>query len=100
MVSLHTLELAHNLWVQLRASPRFLNAPRVFAGIGLFTHHNYRKRLDSDIPLDPHGRPIDDMEPVPGIIALHDGYGRTSVGHAEGGTASVCPRCQLVVPCR
>jgi len=60
-------------------------------GIGLYTHHNYRKRLDSDIPLDPHGRPIDDMEPVPGSIALHDGYGRTSVGHAEGGTASTEP---------
>ena len=81
----------------LRGSPHFLKAHRVPAGIGLYTHHNYRKRLDTDIPLDPHGRPIDDMGPVPGSIALHDGYGRTSVGHAEGGTASVCPRCQLVV---
>jgi hypothetical protein len=88
------------IWVRLRASPHFLNTPRVFAGIGLFTHHNYRKRLDSDMPLDAHGRPIDDMEPVRGSIALHDGYGRTSVGHAEGGTASVCPRCHLVVPYR
>ena len=86
-----------------RVSPRLgpclspFSEHRVPAGIGLYTHHNYRKKLDTDIPLDPHGRPIDDMGPVPGSIALHDGYGRTSVGHAEGGTASVCPRCQLVV---
>jgi solute carrier family 35 protein C2 len=74
-----------------------LRVPRVSVGIGLYTHHNYRKRLESDIPLDPHGQPVDDMEPVPGSIALHDGYGRTSVGHAEADTASVRPRCQPAV---
>ncbi|KAF8482496.1 triose-phosphate transporter family-domain-containing protein [Russula ochroleuca] len=66
-------------------------------GIGLYTHHNYRKRLESDIPLDPHGQPFEDMGPVPGSIALHDSYGRTSVSHAESGTASVRPRCQAPV---
>jgi len=29
-------------------------------GIGLFTHHKYRKSIDSTVPLDAHGNPITD----------------------------------------
>ncbi|KAH9979088.1 triose-phosphate transporter family-domain-containing protein [Lactifluus volemus] len=28
-------------------------------GIALFTHHKYRKRLESDVALDAHGQPLD-----------------------------------------
>ncbi|KAH9986747.1 triose-phosphate transporter family-domain-containing protein [Russula compacta] len=61
-------------------------------GIGLFTHHNYRKRLESDVPLDPHGQPLDaegDVGLGRGSIALRDGYGMPSVAHADGGPAAV-----------
>ena len=61
-------------------------------GIGLFTHHNYRKRLESDIPLDPHGQPLDPEDDGvlgPGSIALREGYGIASAGHSDGGTAAV-----------
>ncbi|KDR75307.1 hypothetical protein GALMADRAFT_249326 [Galerina marginata CBS 339.88] len=30
-------------------------------GIGLFTHHKYRKSIDSPVPLDGHGNPITDQ---------------------------------------
>lgn len=30
------------------------------SGIGLFTYHKYRKSIDSTVPLDAHGNPIDD----------------------------------------
>jgi len=63
-------------------------------GIGLFTHHKYRKRLESDIPLDPHGQPLDPEDDGglgPGSIALRDGYDITSAGHGDGGTAALEP---------
>ncbi|KAI0295874.1 triose-phosphate transporter family-domain-containing protein [Multifurca ochricompacta] len=63
-------------------------------GIGLFTHHKYRKRLESDIPLDPHGQPLDPEDEGglgPGSIALREGYGPTQVGHADGGTTALEP---------
>ena len=44
------------------------------SGIALFTHHKYRKSLDSTVPLDAHGNPIlEDDE----MMALPDntGYG-------------------------
>jgi|SRR6266850_541777 len=66
-------------------------------GIGLFTHHNYRKRLESDIPLDSHGQPLDpeDSEGLgPGSIALRDSY---PVGHDNGGTSAV--RLGIPPPC-
>lgn len=28
------------------------------SGIALFTHHKYRKSIDSKVPLDGHGNPI------------------------------------------
>jgi hypothetical protein len=28
------------------------------SGIGLFTHHKYRKSIESTVPLDAHGNPI------------------------------------------
>ncbi|KAI9442656.1 triose phosphate transporter [Lactarius indigo] len=58
-------------------------------GIALFTHHKYRKRLESDVPLDPHGRPLDpedDAELGPGSIALRDDY-RPAPPDSDGGTA-------------
>ena len=64
----------------------------LFIGIGLFTHHKYRKRLESDIPLDPHGQPLDPEEDGglgPGSIALRDGYGITSAGRSDSGTGAV-----------
>ncbi|KAI0256433.1 triose-phosphate transporter family-domain-containing protein [Lactifluus subvellereus] len=45
-------------------------------GIALFTHHKYRKRLESDVVLDPQGQPLD-LEDEAGLgqesIALHNG---------------------------
>ncbi|KAH9163933.1 triose phosphate transporter [Lactarius sanguifluus] len=58
-------------------------------GIALFTHHKYRKRLESDVPLDPHGRPLDpedEAELGPGSIALRDDY-RPAPPDSDGGTA-------------
>jgi hypothetical protein len=66
-------------------------------GIGLFTLHNYRKRLESDIPLDSHGQPLDPEDSGglgPGSIALRDSY---PVGHGNGGTAAV--RLGIPAPC-
>ncbi|KAI9510918.1 triose-phosphate transporter family-domain-containing protein [Russula earlei] len=67
-------------------------------GIGLFTHHKYRKRLEADIPLDRRGQPLDpgdDSGLGRGSIALHDGYG---IEHVDGGgTTAVCPQYRL--PC-
>lgn len=31
-------------------------------GIGLFTHHKYRKSIESTVPLDAHGNPIVDED--------------------------------------
>ena len=30
-------------------------------GIGLFTFHKYRKTIESTIPLDAHGNPVEDI---------------------------------------
>jgi len=59
-------------------------------GIALFTHHKYRKRLESDVPLDPHGRPLDpedEPELGPGSIALRDGYSTAALDSDDGETA-------------
>jgi solute carrier family 35 protein C2 len=69
-------------------------------GIGLFTHHNYRKRLQSDIPLDPHGQPLDPEDDAglgQGSIALRDSYRERSDGHSDSGTAAVRSRYHLAV---
>jgi hypothetical protein len=85
----------------------FSHAPRLslfskvpyllIAGIALFTHHKYRKRLESDVALDAHGQPLDpDDEAVLGEegIALRDQYGPTSGGYTDHGTAVVgAQRC-------
>jgi len=89
-------EFADSLyWCRFSAAPclsNFLKPPPLCIGIGLFTHHKYRKRLESDIPLDPHGQPLDPEDDGglgPGSIALRDGYSITSAGHSDGGTAAV-----------
>jgi hypothetical protein len=82
--------------------PGSLKIYHISVGIGLFTHHKYRKRLESDIPLDPDGRPLDTEENEtlgPGSIALRDGYGITSVRHGHGGTAAVRLWHHPAVPC-
>jgi hypothetical protein len=56
----------------------------------LFTHHKYRKRLESDVPLDPHGRPLDpedESELGPGSIALRYGYSTAPLDSGDGETA-------------
>jgi hypothetical protein len=66
--------------------------PYLAAGIALFTHHKYRKRLESDVALDSHGQLLDPDEEVglgPESIALRDDYGLTLDGHMDGGTAVV-----------
>lgn len=58
-------------------------------GIALFTHHKYRRSLESDVPLDPHGHPLDpedEAELGPGSIALRDGY-RPAPPESDVGTA-------------
>ena len=94
-------EFAHSLyWCRFDAapylSPIFSKKKKrttfLRIGIGLFTHHKYRKRLESDIPLDPHGKPFDPEDDGglgPGSIALRDGYGITVARHGDGGTAAV-----------
>jgi len=62
-------------------------------GIALFTHHKYRKRLESDVPLDPHGRPLDpedESELGAGSIALRDAYG-TAPSDSDDGEAAFEP---------
>jgi hypothetical protein len=62
-----------------------------------YTHHKYRKRLESDVALDAHGQPLDpDDEAVLGEegIALRDQCGPTSGGYTDHGTAVVgAQRC-------
>ena len=36
------------------------------SGIGLFTHHKYRKSIDSKVPLDAHGNPIAEVDEMVG----------------------------------
>ena len=43
------------------------------AGIALFTYHKYRKSIDSPIPLDAHGQPIEDNDDR-GIALNEGGY--------------------------
>lgn len=33
-----------------------------YTGICLFTYHKYRKSIDSNVPLDAHGNPIEESE--------------------------------------
>ena len=70
------------------------------AGIALFTHHKYRKRLESDVALDSHGQPLDPNDGIglgPESIALHDDYGLTLDGRTDDGTVVVRALCWL--PC-
>ena len=58
----------------MRLSEFMLRSINPVSGIALFTHHKYRKSLDSTVPLDAHGNPIlEDDE----MMALPDntGYG-------------------------
>lgn len=32
------------------------------SGIGLFTHHKYRKSIESKVPLDAHGNPMAEVD--------------------------------------
>ncbi|KAF8160905.1 triose-phosphate transporter family-domain-containing protein [Crassisporium funariophilum] len=41
-------------------------------GIGLFTHHKYRKSIDSKVPLDAHGNPITDEDGMFGSVEGYD----------------------------
>jgi len=36
------------------------------SGIGLFTHHKYRKSIESKVPLDVHGNPIAEVDEIVG----------------------------------
>jgi solute carrier family 35, member C2 len=36
------------------------------SGIGLFTHHKYRKSIESKVPLDAHGNPIAEVDEIVG----------------------------------
>ena len=84
-------------WCRFSAAPCLQISQKIYTtflciGIGLFTHHKYRKRLESDIPLDPHGQPLDPEDDGglgPGSIALRDGYSTTSAGRSDSGTAAV-----------
>ncbi|KAI0259224.1 triose-phosphate transporter family-domain-containing protein [Gloeopeniophorella convolvens] len=63
-------------------------------GIALFTLHKYHTRLESNIPLDAHGQPLDTEESAgsgPGAIALRDGYTPTPLGNADGSNATLEP---------
>jgi hypothetical protein len=91
VVSLQTHRVA--AFPQHRVFSNFLKKKKNSSiGIGLFTHHKYRKRLESDIPLDPHGQPLDPEDDGglgSGSIALRDGYGIASAALGDGGTAAV-----------
>jgi hypothetical protein len=89
VVSLHDHCFGTALRGTVLSSVSHNNLCHASVGIGLFTHHNYRKRLESDIPLDSHGQPLetDDSGGLgPGSIALRDSY---PVGHGNGGTSAV-----------
>ncbi|PPQ77189.1 hypothetical protein CVT25_011035 [Psilocybe cyanescens] len=45
-------------------------------GIGLFTHHKYRKSLNSTVPLDAHGNPIVDVDDALLLPDRNEGYSR------------------------
>lgn len=52
----------------------FFLKPRL-KGIVLFTYHKYRKSLESTVPLDAHGNPVDDVdieEYTPGTFGLEE----------------------------
>jgi solute carrier family 35 protein C2 len=63
-------------------------------GIALFTWHKYKKALDSPVPLDPHGNPIEEeevlvgnghleleeTEPLAVRMSMHHERDRVSVG--------------------
>lgn len=80
------MSLFWHLFARHPSSVSHNNISHASIGIGLFTHHNYRKRLESDIPLDSHGRPLDPDDSGGGSIALRDTY---AVGHGNGGTSAV-----------
>lgn len=54
-------------------------SPELVSGIGLFTHHKYRKSIDSKVPLDGHGNPIIDDGDEEDLFAPrgHDGYAQS-----------------------
>lgn len=74
--------------------------PDLTAGIVLFTHHKYRKRLESDVALDPQGQPLDpedEAELGQESIALRDDYGLASDRHTDSGAGVVSPHYWLPV---
>ncbi|CCL99847.1 uncharacterized protein FIBRA_01871 [Fibroporia radiculosa] len=42
-------------------------------GIALYTYHKYRKSIDSNVPLDAHGIPIEDDDMLDDSVALQGG---------------------------
>lgn len=46
--------------VRVLATPLCYYSLIIEPGIGLFTYHKYRKSIDSQVPLDAHGNPIED----------------------------------------
>ncbi|KAI0823331.1 TPT-domain-containing protein [Trametes gibbosa] len=43
-------------------------------GIALYTYHKYRRSMDKNVALDPHGNPLPEEEVPSGEIALEGGY--------------------------
>ncbi|KAF8524873.1 triose-phosphate transporter family-domain-containing protein [Hysterangium stoloniferum] len=55
-----------------------------FCGIGLFTYHKYRKSIDSPIPLDAHGNPIEVDEDIPESLRLEETRPLAHSGNGNG----------------
>ncbi|KAI0329222.1 TPT-domain-containing protein [Cubamyces sp. BRFM 1775] len=43
-------------------------------GIALYTYHKYKRSMDKNIALDPHGNPLPEEEVADGEVALDSGY--------------------------
>ncbi|KAJ8462865.1 hypothetical protein ONZ51_g10620 [Trametes cubensis] len=43
-------------------------------GIALYTYHKYKRSMDKNVALDPHGNPLPEEEVVDGEVALETGY--------------------------
>lgn len=57
------------------------------AGIALYTYHKYKKSMQSNLPLDPHGNPLpeDEYEAIDEDVALEAG----NLGERERLTSNV-----------
>ena len=59
------------------------------SGIGLFTHHKYRKSIESKVPLDAHGNPIAEVDEIVGpgdsggYLYLEERTGLTGAARGE-----------------